>query len=181
VLLEEASIGGLETLPQYGVLGYFQSNDEGLYAGLDVEGQLILLDDSGGRRVAVGGMTPHGVHRWNGKLYLVGEAGGGPAVATIDDDGDVGKIREFDASREALDDMGSEIDVVDDRTLPSTETSWSNPRSAIGPFPFLSPHSLDPYANNTTSWLVAGPSFAAGGQDFTAVAYAPVGIAYEDE
>ena len=179
-VIDEASVGGLEMLPEYGIRGYFQANDEGLYAGLDAEGQLVLLDHSGGKRVPIGGMTPIGVHRWDGKLYLVGEAGGAPQIAPIDDDGSVGNARTWDASLEAQDELGSEIKVIDDRSLPSTEAKWAGPRTAMGAFPFLHEHSLDHYADGTTTWLIAGPSFSAGGEDRTAIAFAPVGIAYED-
>jgi hypothetical protein len=179
-VIDEAGVGGLEMLPEYGVRGYFQSNDAGLYAGLDVEGQLVLLDHSGGQRTPVAGMTPAGVHRWEGKLYLVGDAGGAPKIAEIQDDGGIGNIRTWDASLEALDDLGAEIEVIDDRSLPSTEARWSAPRTAMGSFPFLHEHSLDHYADGTTTWLIAGPSFSAGGEDRTAIAYAPVGIAYEE-
>jgi hypothetical protein len=178
--IDDASVPGLDSLPEYGLQGYLQSNDSGLYAGLDVEGQLIVLDESGGERKPVEGMIPAGVHRWEGQLYLVGEADGKPKIASIDDDGDVSSTSTWDASLEAQSELGDEIDVIDDRSLPSTETTWRDPRTAIGTFPFLHAHSLDHYADGTTTWLIAGPSFSAGGEDRTAFAYAPVGIAYEE-
>lgn len=67
---------------------------------------------------------------------------------------------------------------VDDRRLPSRKTEWADPRTATGPFPFLSEHRLDHYADGTTTWLVVGPDYLAGGQPETAIAYAPVGVAY---
>src|SRR5690606_4613547 len=128
--IEAAPISGLEMLPEYGIVGYLQASDQGLYAGLDVEGQLVVLDKSGGRRQPIGGIVPVGVHRGDGKLYLVGEAGGGPAIAAIDNDGELGKLRTWDASLEAVKELGNEIDVIDDRNLPSTEASWAGPRTA---------------------------------------------------
>lgn len=178
--VDAANISGLETLPEYGIDGYLMANDGGLYAGVDVEGQLVVLDKSGGQRKAVGGMTPAGVHRWNGSLFLVGDDGSKPKIADIDDDGKVGSVKTWDASLEAVDGFGKSVEVIDDRSLPSRELEWKNPRTAMGPFPFVHPHSTDLYADDTTSWLIAGPSFSAGGEDRTAIAFAPVGISYED-
>jgi len=174
-----ASLSGLDTLPEYGITGYLQPSAAGMYAGLDSEGQLVVLDRSGGRRVAVGGMTPAGVHLWDGQLYLVGEAGGRPKVAKIHDDGSVGKIRTWSASEAAAENLGGKISVVDDRSLPSRTTKWQGVRTAMGSFPFLHAHRLDHYADGTTGWLVAGPGFSASGQDYTAIAYVPVGVSYE--
>jgi hypothetical protein len=130
--IDEVSIGGLDTLPAYGVVGYLQANAAGLYAGLDAEGQLIVLDRSGGERKGIGGMTPIGLHRWEGELYLVGEANGKPKIAHIDDDGDMGKVRTWDASQEAAAALDGKIEIIDDRILPSTLTTWKSPRTAIG-------------------------------------------------
>ncbi|MBW2459691.1 MAG: hypothetical protein JRI68_34695 [Deltaproteobacteria bacterium] len=179
VTFDEVSIGGLDTLPAYGIVGFLQSSDAGLYAGLDVEGQLLVLDHSGGDRQGIGGMTPVGVHKWEGELYLVGENNGKPKIAHIDDDGDIGKVRTWDASEAAADALDGKIEVIDDRSLPSTLTTWKSPRTAIGSHPFLHPHSLDHYADGTTTWLVAGPGWSTAGTPNTAVAYAPVGISYE--
>ena len=173
-------MSGLEALPAYTITGNLQSIDEGLYAGLDSEGMVVVLDHSGGRRKGVSGMTPIGIHRWDGQLYLVGEADGRPKIAAIDDDGDIGKAQTWDASRDAQDELGSKIDVIDDRTLPSTQTVWRDPRTAAGSFPFLHAHTLDRHASETTSWLIAGPTFTAQSEENTAIAFVPVGIAYEE-
>ncbi len=178
--LDAAAIGDLQTLPPHGIVGYLMANDAGLFAGLDVEGQLVVLDKSGGRRKGVSGMTPHGVHRWNGQLYLVGEGGGRPKIAAIDDDGDVKQVRTWESSLDAVEALGKRVDVLDDRSLPSRDLEWQSPRSAMGPFPFVHPHAAHPYADDTTSWLIAGPSFSAGGEARTAIAYAPIGVSYED-
>ena len=180
-LLETTSLGGLETLPEYGFVGYLQSNDGGLYAGLDVEGQLLIFDKSGGKRRGVGGMTPLGVHEWQGDLYVVGESNGKPRYALIDNDGVLGKANTWEASLAAASNLGKSIQVIDDRSLPSREVTWRSPRTAMGNHPFVHPHRLDHYADETTTWLVAGPSFSAGGEDYTAIAYAPVGVTYLEE
>ena len=179
--LATVGLSGLDTLPPYGFVGYLQGNATGLYAGLDVEGQLLVFDKSGGKRKGVGGMIPVGVHEWGGRLFVVGLSDGGvPLVAEIDDDGGVGDVRTWDAARAALDNLGGEVEVVDDRSLPSRDTTWKGPRSAIGSRFFVSPHRLDYYADGVTTWLVAGPSFGqAQGNPQTAIAWLPVGISYD--
>ena len=142
-----------------------------------MEKQLVVLDRSGGARRPIAGMDPIGVHRWQGALFLVGLSGDRPAIAAIDDDGKVGNVRTWGSSV-AANDLGGRIQLIDDRSLPSNQITWTNPRTAMGPFPFLHEHALDHYAGDTTSWLVAGPSFEVGGEARTAIAYAPVGISY---
>ena len=176
--VDAANITGLDLLPEYGIAGYLMANEAGLYAGVDVEGQLVVLDKSGGRRQTVSGMAPVGVHRWDGQLFVVGESNGQPRIADIDDDGDVGNANPWDASNEAGDALGSLVEVTDDRSLPSRDVEWKNPRAAMGPAFFVHKHSADLYADGTTTTLIAGPSFSAGGEDRTAIAFAPVGIAY---
>ncbi len=178
--LAETRVPGLELLPAYGVRGYLQRAPSGLFAGLDVEGQLVVVDhDAGARRTLPAGLEPVGVHRWNDELFVVGVAEGLPALARIDDKGEVGKLRAWEASLDAVKDLGGAIVVIDDRSLPSQETTWKGPRTAMERFPFLHEHRLDHHADDTTSWLVAGPSFSAGGESRTAIAFAPVGLAYE--
>jgi hypothetical protein len=178
--VESVKLSGLDTLPPYGIVGYIHSDADGLYAGLDVEGQVLVFDKSGGKRRSVSGMTPVGVHEWEGKLYVVGEQGGKPRIASIDASGSIGDARTWAASEAAEDNLGSEIEVVDDRTLPSRLTTWDNPSTAMGNHIFVHPHRLDHYANGTTSWLIAGPSLSVAGNDSTAVGYVPVGISYEE-
>ena len=178
--VERTALSGLDALPEYGILGYFQANASGLYAGLDREAQLVVFDRSGGSRRTVSGMTPVGVHKWEDRLFLVGtNADGRPVVAEIDDDGDVGDVEDWDAARDAADELKGSIDVIDDRSLPSAEQTWENPKAAMAEFPFLSPHSPEHYADGVTTWLVRGPSFTSGGGDEqVSVGYAPVGISY---
>ncbi len=178
--IDAADISGLTTLPEYGITGYLMANDEGLYAGVDVEGQVVVLDKSGGQRKTVGGMTPVGVHRWQGRLYLVGESNGQARIANIKDDGGFGKTTTWSASLDAQSGLGKRVEILDDRSLPSRDAEWKNPRTAMGPAMFVHAHSTHFYADATTSWLIAGPSFSVGGEDRTAIAFAPIGISYED-
>jgi hypothetical protein len=176
--LATARLKGLDTLPEYGIVGTLQPRPEGLYAAVDVEGQLVLLERAGGGRRTVGGLVPVGVHEWEGKLFLVGDDDGTPRLLEIGANGALGGVERWDASVAARKNLGSEIEVLDDRTLPSHKVRWQGPRSAMGRAPFLHAHRLDHYADATTSWLVAGPDFEAGGVTFTAIAYAPVGVSY---
>ncbi|MBW2525323.1 MAG: hypothetical protein JRI23_14150 [Deltaproteobacteria bacterium] len=183
------SINGLAALPEYGVVGYLQANEGGLYAGLGFDGSgvpyIVLLDRSGGSVVPMANLVtfapdtlPMGVHEWEGQLWVVGLEGGRPKVWEITDDGDIKAAKTWQASMEAASALNDTISVVDDRTLPSRKTEWSGVRSATGAFPFLHSHRLDHYADGTTTWLVAGPDFQVGGEPWTAIAYAPVGISY---
>jgi hypothetical protein len=177
--VDTEKLPAMDGVGEYGIQGFLQRNADGLYAGVDSEGQLLVFDRSGGQRKTVSAMTPVGVHVWDGKLWLVGTDNGKPVVASIDDSGDIGSVKLWQSSLDAASELGSEIDVIDDRSLPSTETTWKNPRTALGPFPFVHAHTLDHYADGTTTWLVAGPSFTvAGGEERTVIAHAPVGVSY---
>jgi hypothetical protein len=182
VELETVSLNELNDLPPYGIVGFVQGSSSGLYAALDVEGQVTTFDKSGGKRRSVSGMNPVGIHEWDGELFIVGAtADGRPRFAAIEDGGGFGDTETWDASIAAADNLGNEIEVIDDRSLPSRDATWKDPRTAIGFHFFVSPHKLDFYATDTTTWLVAGPSFGQQqGNPQTAVAWVPVGISYFD-
>jgi hypothetical protein len=171
-------LSGLDDLGAYDIVGYFERSTEGVWAGLDRKGQLLMFDRKGGQRRAITNFTPVGVHRFDGELYLVGTSGQTPVAAPIDPSGKLGAPKTWQVSVDAARALGSTIEVIDDRTLPSRRTAWSNPRTAMGAFPFLHAHSPHRYADQTTLWLVAGPTLKSGGVDRTAIACAPVGIAY---
>lgn len=179
--IESVDLSGLDAIGPYGYVGFIQSDDQGLYAGLDNIGNVTLFDKSGGSIEGVGGMIPAGIHSWEGRLYVVGSDNGVPKIAPIDTAGNIGSTRKWNAAVAAQDNLGGEIDVVDDRSLPSRDVTWNDPRSAMGPNIFVHSHPLDHYADGTTTWLFAGPSFDAGGEPRTAIAYVPVGIRYEEE
>jgi hypothetical protein len=176
--VEAVNVSGLDELPPYGIVGNIEAGPNGLYVGLGADGLLLILDKSGGKRREVSGMTPVGVHRWEGELFVVGVHNSSPRIAAIDVDGKVGKAQKWDSSSAAASGLKGTITVVDDRTLPSTDRDWKNPVSAMGPAPLVHPYSLDHYADGTTTWLVAGPSFTAGGEPIFAVAFVPVGVSY---
>jgi hypothetical protein len=136
-----------------------------------------LFDRFGGQQSAISSMTPVGVHRWNDELFVVGTSAQDPVIASIGAEG-AGAPKLWQASLAAVRALGSQLEVLDDRTLPSRVTTWKNPRTATGAFPFLHAHSLHRYADETTMWLVAGPNFSVGGAHRTAIACAPAGISY---
>jgi hypothetical protein len=177
-LVDSVSLGGLDEEVPYGIAGYLQASDEGLWAGVLSTGQVLVFDKSGGRVRNASGMNAVGVHRYEGKLWLVGESDGRPRVAAIDDDGGIDGAQSWDASRAAAAALDGTIEVADDRSLPSRTRTWKSPRNAIGPAPFVSAHSPDPYADGTTLWAIGGPIFDSGGEPRTAAAVGAVGIAY---
>jgi hypothetical protein len=133
---------------------------------------------SGAQIRAADGLEAAGVHVWDGALWVVGTAGGEPVVAAIDDGGRQSQPVLWSASLAAVDALAGDVLVLDDRSDPMRRVAWSAPRTAVGPFPFVHSHAPDAYAIDTTSWLVGGPSHAAGGDTETAVAFGPVGISY---
>jgi len=166
-------------LGQDAVLGQLEVDDSGLVAGLLIDGSMVLFDENGG---SIGSfaldMTPVGVHRdAGGGLWLVGESGG-PVVARLGADGRPGGSTSWSASTDADAALSGDVTVLDDRTDPRRYTTWHDPRSAIGSYPFLSAAPPLVYAEDTTAWLFAGPSYSVGGEPRTAVALAPVGISY---
>lgn len=171
--------GGDELLGQDAVLGQLQISPRGMVAGLLGDGRMVLFDRNGG---SVGSfsldMTPIGVHRDpDGGLWLVGERGG-PVIAPLGSDGRPGAPVSWTASERAAAALDGDVRVLDDRTDPRRYTTWPDPLSAIGPYPFLSAAPPLVYADDATAWLFAGPSYSVGGEPRTSVALAPVGLTY---
>jgi hypothetical protein len=174
-----APLTGADDLPVDAVLGELAVHGSGLVVGLLITGDLLVFDHgSGGVRGAPGGLATAGVHAHEGELWLVGVAGGQPALSRVDASGSFGSLEPWTASARAASALEGDLTVLDDRTDPRYYTSWRDPRSAIGAFPLLSPFTPHAYASGTTLWLVAGPSFDAGGEPRTAVALVPVGLSY---
>lgn len=165
------------------VIGQLQLAGSDMAVGLIDGGQLVAFHrtEGGVTRPAGDNMTPIGVHKWQGDLFLVGTGQDGevPAITEIDANGNAGSGRLWQSSQDAASTLAGSVVVIDDRTEPMQRMTWQSPISAISRFPFLSEHSLDHYANETTIWLIAGPSFNAGGDRMTSVAFAPIGISYK--
>jgi hypothetical protein len=171
-------------LGAYSVQGYLQLASNGLVAGLLSTGDpatansIVIFDRSGGTVQPVSGMTPAGMQKWEGNLWLVGDSGGQPMVAPIDSTGAVGAATVWGASEAAAAALAGDLTLRDDRSLPSRTVTWTNVKTAIGNFPFESAHALTQQAPGTTLWLVAGPSYEAGSTTITSFAMAPVGVSY---
>lgn len=178
-LVARAPISTDEPLPEYGVRGYLQRNEDGLVAGYVGDGRLVIFDEDGGRVIGVDTerMQPAGVHLWDGDIWLAGVSDGRPALSRIKRDGIEPPIR-WTASERAASALARPITVTDDRSLPSRTTTWTDVVTAVGEFPFLSAHALTKHADGTTLWVVAGPSFDVGGARVTSFAIAPVGVSY---
>jgi hypothetical protein len=171
------ALAGFEDMGEYDIRGFLQPGNNDLWVGLDKSGGIVALNRSQGARKKLG-FAATGVHRWERDLFVVGTDGGAPVVAAVDGSGGVGAPQRWQSSQDAANALNGAIDVLDDRTLPSRHITWQSPRTATGAFPFLHGHSLHRYGDATTLWMIAGPSFKAGGEDRTAIAIAPVGIAY---
>ncbi len=171
------TLGGFDDMAEYDIRGFLQPGNGDLWVGLDKNGAIVALNRSQGARKKLG-FNAVGVHRWDKQLFVVGTDGAGPVVASVDDNGGVGAPQRWQSSVDAGNSLNAAVDVLDDRTLPSRHTTWQSPRTATGAYPFLHAHSLHRYGDETTLWMIAGPSFKAGGEDRTAVAVAPAGISY---
>jgi hypothetical protein len=173
-----AEVSGLVDAPEDAIAGGLQVSDDGVVAGLVLGGQLVTFTRSGGGTRPVTELTPVGVHRSVGQLWLVGLQSGGPALASIPADGSPTPVTAWTASETARAALGTTLQVLDDRAPPRRYVTWPSPTSAIGDFPFLSAQSPHQYALDTTAWLIAGPSYSAAGETRTSVAVAPMGISY---
>lgn len=169
---------GIAMPDEDGIVGYLQSAG-GVVAGLLETGELITYTRDWAKVEPVSGFTPVGVHVWDGTLWLTGLSGDDePVVTEIRSDGTLGPLTRWETSVAALENLQGGIDVLDERSNPTQERVWEEAASAIGPFPFLSEHSPDAYADGMTGWLVAGPFYDTGVEGMTAVAFGPVGLSY---
>lgn len=177
VLLARAPIENRgDPIPPYGVRGFLQGDKNGLVAGLLDDGRVVVFDRGRGRVVDGPSMEAVGVHTWRGALYVVGSRDDGAAVARIGEDGAIGAVLPWAASRAMAETLGGPLDVTDDRA-PPRRTERITPR-ATGRAPFVTEHSPHPYADGTTLLTIAGPTVGEGDASFTLIAVAPAGITY---
>lgn len=161
------------------VRGYLQSVDGKLVMGVLETGEVVTFDrDGNGAAQTFNGFGPVGIHKWDNGLYLVGMGATEPMISRIDNEGDIDVPQVWEASVLAAEALRGTKAVLDERSEPRQVVGWADPVSAIGPMPFISAHSPDVYANDTTGWLVAGPSFQQDINPQTSVAFAPIGISY---
>jgi len=161
----------------YSIQGFVQVSDAGLAAALLTDGSLLIFNDQSGGLKPVVGFDPVGIVRWDGELFVTGLQEGLPVAAKLDGNGTLGSVQAWTTSQAASGALSGGVNVVDERSNPSRSASWPESRSAIGSWPFLSPHPLDVYTTTSTGWLVAGPGYSVTTEPVTAVAFAPVGFA----
>jgi hypothetical protein len=175
---ELARVGLPAPLAEDSVQGFLQSSDGALFAGLLADDRLLLISRADAAARAITDMTPAGVHLWDDRLYLVGTGGGSPVVAPLDRSGNPGPPVQWQASLRAAEALRGPVAVIDERAAPWRQLTWNDPVSALGGAPFVSAQAPHRYAEGTTLWVIAGPSFDAGGQPQTSIAALPFGISY---
>ncbi len=183
--IARAPFGGLsselvDSLGDAAVYGNLESVNGDLVAGyLGETEDIVLFDRQGGTIRTPSDISPRGVHRWDGQLYVVGVSASDPQIARIlPEDPFFDQPVRWDASVRAAGQLEGAVAVLDDRREPRPVVQWDDPVSASSDHPFVQPWSPYPYASGTTAWLVAGPSFQVGGVTRTSVAYGPMGISY---
>ena len=170
-------VGGLNAMGEDAVLDFLAVDKDGTAAGVLSDGRLVVFNRDGGSARDVTGMTALGVHVSDGALWLAGTTGT-PVIATIAGNGAVGTPQAWQASKDTASALSGSLHVIDDRAAPRRNISWTNSSSAIGLAPFLSASTPHHYAIGETLWLVAGPSYDAGGELHTQIALAPIGLSY---
>jgi hypothetical protein len=177
-LSQRVPVTGLGKLPAYAVRGYMQLADDGLGVALLPERRVLAFDRSGSRLLPAPRFEPVGVHKHNGRLYLVGVADGRPVLAEFGADGSLGATQSWTTSERIASELTAITSATDDRTPPRRPFGFDGVKSAIGPFPLVSEHSPDAFSDGQSVWLFAGPGFGSPQDRFTFVAVAPVGISY---
>jgi len=161
--------------PEPLLLGQMQSNDDGIYAGLLQNGELLSFSNSGGGSKELPNFSVEGMVKVNGELWVTGVADNQPVAGQMDGVGSVNDVVRWEASRRAASNLTGLIKVLDERYSPAEPVNWDSPVTAMGSFPLMSPFPLDAYAIETTGWLIGGPSFESG-KTRTAIAFGPVGM-----
>jgi hypothetical protein len=173
---DDPSIETSEERPEPLVIGQLQSNDQGIYAGLLTNGDLLSFASNGGGTRDLPDFSVEGMARVDGDLWVTGVVNNEPVAGQVRGVGSVNEVVRWESSKRAASNLKGLIDVLDERYSPAEPTRWDSPNTAMGSFPLMSPYPLDEYALDTTGWLIAGPSFVSGGIARTAIAFGPVGM-----
>mgnify|MGYP004377267777 CR=1 FL=1 len=173
-------VGG-EERPEPEVQGFMQANAKGIYAGMLSDGTLLAFHSGATDGVEpreLPSYEPAGLVRSGDDLWVSGVFEERPVIGRLDETGFVTEdsVRRWESAEKAASRLNGKVRVLDQRYSPSEPINWQSPTSAIGEWPFLSAYTLDSYAEDTTGWIIAGPSFESTSQVRTAVAFAPVGI-----
>lgn len=161
--------------PEPKIIGQLQANDQGVYAGLLSNGQLLAFNPDGGSSRDLPNFTAQGMVKQDGELWVSGVAEGRPVLGKIQPKGSVDTVVRWESSERAAQGLQGSVSVLDQRYQPAEPIQWESPITALGEWPFISPHPIDQYAIDTTGWLVAGPFFEST-LTRTAVAFGPVGM-----
>ena len=158
----------------YSVLGFFQSNGNGAWAGVKEDGGLILVAPTGGYEVQPD-FDAHGLLRTEENLFVTGLVGGSVVASRVANNLALEATREWRTPSKAEIAMNGPLSVFDERNSPLRKTTWTGAENAIGILPLLTAHPLDPYTTQSSGWLVAGPSYQGPAEQITSVAFAPIG------
>jgi hypothetical protein len=146
-----------------------------VYAGLLSNGQLLSFYAGGGSAKDLPNFDVQGMVKDEGALWVTGTADDRPVAGEVTGSGEVSSVIRWTSSEKAAANLQGTVEILDERYSPAEPVGWSSPTTAIGTWPFMTPHPLDTYAIETTGWLVAGPSFESI-QVRTALAFGPVGM-----
>jgi hypothetical protein len=164
-----------EDTPEPKILGQIQASDSGVYAGLLSNGQLLSFNAGGGSAKDLPNFDVQGMVKDDGTLWVTGTADDRPVAGEVARSGEVSQVIRWESSERAAANLQGKVEILDERYSPAEPVNWSSPNTAIGTWPFMTPHPLDKYAIETTGWLIAGPSFESI-QVRTALAFGPVGM-----
>lgn len=164
-----------EVLEENAILGFAQGI-RGTGAALLEDGRVLTFDEQAAAVVDPDPLVAGGLLRRDDDLWVTGLLEESAALASVASVGQLGPPQAFAASSAAAAALDGQVAVLDERTDPTLDAIWKEAGNAIGPAPFVSPYLIDVYTNESTGWVVAGPTFSTGIEDATAVAFGPVGI-----
>lgn len=172
-------VQGLDDFGEDAMTGYMQIGDAGWAAGVLEDGSVLLFDRNNARHITdTGPLEPVGVHLWDGIAWVVGMANGRPSIAAVNASGGLDNPVVWAASERLAEAMRTNVVIQDDRFTPIRTLTWANPDPAFGEFPLVVPNAPWSYATDTSLLMIAGPTYASGGQSFVSLAAGPVGLSY---
>jgi hypothetical protein len=165
----------LDVSPEaYGILGFFQSNGGGAWAGVRENGGLILISKNAGYDISPE-FDAYGLLRTPENLFVTGLLGESAVAARVANNSELDGAREWRSPTLAYENLSGQVSVLDERNSPLRRSTWEEAANAIGVLPLISAHPLDTYTLQSSGWLVAGPSYAGPAEDITSVGFAPIG------
>lgn len=159
------------------MLGQMQGDAQGNAVGLLSDGTVLFYRNGKVDTDTYSSFDVQGIYQFEDSVYLTGEKNDRPVIGKVAGLGQLESLDTWEAAFDAAKELSGTIKVLDERTRPNQQVKWKSPDSAIGRWPLISPYPLDPYAQGTSSWLIAGPGFDSTAEPMTAVAWAPVGVA----